>query len=139
MRKLLVLACLFVIACHKPEPSAPPPTPSAQERRAERAAAVPEAIQRHWTFLNQIRQDDAVSGSISRTLVNDQNQLGVVLYSSVTPDKVPDLMREVLRQMGAKFPGEDTTLGVYMTASPPRKIGVAHLEGKTAETSYTPL
>ncbi len=139
MKKLLLVACFFVIGCHKPEPAEPPPTPSVQQKRAERAVAVPESTQRHWTFLNQIRQEDAFSGSISRTLLDEQNQLGVVLYSSVKPEAVPDLMRAVLRGLAQKFPGEDATVIVYMTATPPRKIGSAHLDGKTEEPTYTAM
>lgn len=139
MKTLLVVACFFVIACHKPKPAEPPPTPSVQQKRAEQPAAVPESTQRHWTFLNRIRQEDAFSDSLQRTLLNEQKQVGIVLYSSVKPETVPDLMRQVLAQIAQKFPGEDATFVVYASGTPPRKIGVAHLDGKTEETSYTPM
>ena len=139
MRKLLLVACFFVVACHKPKPTEPPPTPSVQEKRAERAAAVAEPIQRQWTFLNQIRQEDAFSSSIHRTLLNDENQLGVVLYSSVKPETAPELMRQLMTKMAREFPGEEAAVTVYTSGTPPRKLGVAHLDGKTEEPTYTPL
>ena len=58
-----------------------------QSRARQRAAELPESMQRHWTFLNRIRQDDAFSGFIHRTMLNEENQLGVVLFSSVKPER----------------------------------------------------
>lgn len=136
---LLVVALLIVAACHRPEPVAEAPTPSAQQKRAERASKVPTATQRHWTFLNRIRQHDAFNSAIQRTLVNDQNELGVVLYSSVASDKVSDLMRKVMAEMAQEFPREDVTLAVYKAGTPPQKIGAAHLDGKTEEATYATL
>lgn len=140
MRKLFLVALLALAGCDRTKPEAQPPTPvvTAQQTMARRAAEVPDPIKRHWTFLNQIRQDDAFSGSIHRTLLNEQGQLGVVLYSSVKPEEVPAMMEQVLGQMAHKFPGEDATFIVYMTSNPPRKLGVAQLDGKTGKTTYTP-
>ncbi len=138
MRKLLVVALFFVTGCHKPEPAAESPTPSVQQQRAERAAEVPESTQRHWNFLNRLRQEDAYSGAIHRTMLNEQNQLGVVLYSNVALETVPDLIRKVMTEMAQEFPQEDVDLVVYKVAVPPQKIGTAHVDGKTGEATYTP-
>ncbi len=139
MRTLLLVALLFLPACHRSKEAAEPATPSVQQQRAERAAEVPESMQRHWTFLNRIRQDDAYNSAIHRTMLNDQNQLSVVLYSRVALDTVPDLMRKVMTEMGQEFPQEDVDLVVYKVAVPPQKIGTAHVDGKTGEVSYTPM
>jgi hypothetical protein len=141
MRILFVVALLSLAACKRSQPEAPAQSPLmiAQQTRAKQTAQLPESTQRHWAFLNRIRQDDTLNSSISRTLVNDENQLGVVLFSSVTPGTVPALMHTVLTQMAQKFPGEDVVLVVYASATPLRKIGVAHLDGKTEAITYTPL
>ena len=39
-------------------------------------------------------------------------------------------MDKVMREMGQEFPHEDVTLAVYTVATPPRKIGTAHLDGR---------
>ena len=102
MRMLLVAAILSLAACHRSTPTAESPTPSTQEQRAERAADLSESTQRHWTFLNRIRQDDA--------LLNEENQLGVVLFSSVKPEQVSAVMDKVMSEMAREFPHEDVTL-----------------------------
>jgi hypothetical protein len=135
---LLGAALLSVVACHKPKPATEPATPSEQQKRAARVAEAPESARRHWTYLNRIRQADSLSSSIDRTLLNDQGEVGVILYSSVTPDKIPGLMRQVMTEMAQEFPKEDLTLNVYLPPSPPRKIGIAHLDGQTGEVTYTP-
>ena len=98
---------------------------------------MPEATRRHLMFLNQIRQDDALSSSIHRTTLTDEKQIGVVLYSTVKPEAVPGFMRWTLTEMAHEFPGEDVSILVFMTATPPQKIGEARLDGKTGEISYT--
>ncbi len=135
---LVGLSLALLAACGRSERSAESPTPSVQQQRAESAAAVPESTQRHWTFLNRLRQEDAYSGVIHRTQLTEQNQLGLVLYSSVALETVPDLMRKVMTAMAQEFPHEDVTLAVYQTATPPKRIGTAHLDGQTGEATYTP-
>ena len=91
-----------------------------------------------WTYLNRIRQSDTLSTSIVRTLLDDQNRLGIVLFSSVTPENVPALMRQVMTEMVKEFPRTDLTLDVYQSATPPKKLGTAKLNGQTGEVTYTP-
>jgi len=137
MRILLVVALSVLAACHKPEPVVESPTPSVEQKRAERAAEVPESMQRHWTFLNRIRQDDAFSSFIHRTTLNQENQIGVVLFSSVKPEQVSAVMNKVMTEMGQKFPHEDVNVAVYQVATPPKRIGTAHLDGQTEKVTYT--
>ena len=140
MRTLLLLvALLFLPACHRSKEAAAPATPSLQPEGAERAAEVPELMQRQWTFLNRIRQDEAYSEMIARTMLNDEHEISIVLYPRVALATVPDLMRKVMTAMGQEFPHEDATVAVYQIAKPPKKIGTARLNGKTGEGSYTPL
>jgi len=134
---VLAVSLALLAACHRSKPAAESPTPSVQQQRAESAAAVPESTQRYWTFLNRLRQKDAYSDVIHRTQLNEQNQLGVVLYSSVALETVPDLMCKVMTEMAHEFPNEELTLTVYQVATPPRKIGVAHVDGQTSEATYT--
>lgn len=105
--------------------------------RAKRAAAASESTRQHWAYLDRIRQRDPFSSSIERTLLTEQNEAGLVLSSSVSADKVPAVMRQVMEEMAQKFPQQDVTLTVFASAKPPRKIGTAHLNGQTGETTYT--
>jgi hypothetical protein len=134
---LLPLALLFLPACHKPEPTAEAPTPSEQQKRAARTKEVSESTQRQWTYLNRIRQADTFD-AIDRTMVNEQNQLGVVLSPNLTPDKVPALMEKVMQEMARGFPGEDMTLSAYTPSRPPRKLGTVHLDGQSGKATYAP-
>jgi hypothetical protein len=138
MRTLLLIALFFLPACHREREAAKSATPSVQQQRAERSAEVPDSMQQHWTFLNRIRQDEAYSDMIARTMLSDQNEISVVLYPGVALEKVPDLMRKVMTEMGQEFPHEDLTVAVYEIATPPKRLGTAHVDGKTGEGSYTP-
>ncbi len=136
MRPFLLIGLLFVAACHRSQPTAEPTTPSTQQKRAERAAAVPPARQQQWTYLNRLRQGEAFNSAIARTMVNEKNRLGLVLFSRVQPDEVPELMRKIMAEMAQEFPHQEITLGVYEEAVPPREIGEAQLNGETGETEY---
>ena len=138
MRILLLAALSILAACHKPEPVVESPTPAVEQKRAERVADVPESMQRHRTFLNRIRQDDAFYNVIDRTMLNEENQISIVLFSSVTPEQVAAVMDKVMAEMGQEFPHDDVTVAVYQAATPPKRIGTAHLDGLTNKATYTP-
>ncbi|MGB8341540.1 MAG: hypothetical protein WCE51_08120 [Chthoniobacterales bacterium] len=135
---LLVAGLISLSACHRSKPAAESPTPSEQQVRAERAAQAPDETQRQWNYLNRIRQSDTLSTSIVRTLLDDQNHLGIVVFSSVTQENVPALMRQVMTEMAKEFPRADMTLDVFQSATPPKKLGTAKLNGQTGEVIYTP-
>jgi hypothetical protein len=134
---LFLLGSLGWSGCSRTEDATEPATPTEQPKQADGAAAVPDTIQRHWTFLNRLRQNDPFD-VIDRTMVDDQNQLGVELDSSVTADKVPDLMKKVMARMAEEFPREDVTLSAYGPGHPLHKFGTVHLDGKTGQAIYTP-
>ena len=104
----------------------------------EPATPVPTEIQKRWTYLNRLRQGDAFSGSIARTMLNDRNQLGVVLYTRVTPAQIPPLLQEILTEMGKEFPQQSMTLVAYKEGKPPAEMGSAQLDGATSSVTYTP-
>lgn len=135
---LLAPSLTFLAACGKPEPMEEAPTPSVQQIRMERAAKVPAEVQKRWTYLNRLRQDDAFSDSIARTMVNDRNQLGVVLYARVTPEQIPSLLQDILADMAQEFPQQSMTLVAYKEGKPPLEMGTAQLEGATAAVTYLP-
>ena len=134
---LLLFVSLGIMGCSRNEPVTEPATPNEQQKRAERAAEMPEATQVRWTFLNRLRQQEPFD-TIDRTLVDGQSQLGVVLDPGVTPDKATALMKQVMTEMAREFPREDITLIVYESSTPLRKLGTARLDGKTGEVIYTP-
>ncbi|HEY1582798.1 MAG TPA: hypothetical protein VGF73_06850 [Chthoniobacterales bacterium] len=138
LRFLFLASLAFFAACHKSEPVAAAATPSIQQQRMEQAAEVPPATQKVWTYLNRLRQEDAFSPAIARTLVNDQNQLGLVLYSKVTPAQIPELIHKLMTEMAQEFPHRDLTLVIYGESSPLHQVGTAHLDGQTGAASYTP-
>jgi len=135
---IFATSVLLVAACHRPKPATGTATPTAQEQQAAREAVAPESTQRHLTYLNRVRQTDAFNIVIASTLLDDKGQLGFVLYSRVTPDKVPGLVRQLMAEMAKQFPQEDLILSVYGAGKPPRKIGTARVDGKTEESTYTP-
>jgi hypothetical protein len=89
-------------------------------------------------FLNQIRSADPEFRTIERAVINEQNELGLVLDRSVAMDDIPKLMRSLLKQMAAQFPGEDLTIVAYAPSNPPMKIGTGRLDARSREMTYTP-
>ena len=131
-----LLGGLFCLAaCDAPAPTAAPPV---EENRAAQSAQASELTQRQMAFLNRIRQADPEKVTIDRALLNKQNELGLVLDRSVAMDKIPALMRSVMTEMAQEFPGQDLTVIAYAPSSPPRKIGIAHLDARTRNMTYTP-
>ncbi len=94
--------------------------------------------QKQLSFLNRLREADPQQRTIDRALLNDQNELGLILDRSVEMDKIPELMRTMLGQMAKSFPGEDITVLAYTPSNPPQKIGVARLNSRTRDMTYTP-
>ena len=89
-------------------------------------------------FINRIRSADPQAQTIDRAMLNERNELGLVLDRSVEMDKVSGLMRAMLTQMAAEFPGEDLTVLAYAPSNPPRKIGTGRLNSRTRDMTYTP-
>ena len=106
--------------------------------RAKREAAASEPTRQQLAYLDRIRQRDPFNASIERTLLTERSEPGVVLSKSVTADKVPALLNDVMKEIAHKFPQQDVTLIVFASGTPPRQIGTAHLNGQTGETTYTP-
>jgi hypothetical protein len=121
---------------------APPATTSAPPKETNppltAKASQGDLRQRQADFLNRIRAADPQQTTIDRALLNEQNELGLILDRRVEMDKVPDLMRAMLKQMAGEFPGEDLTILAYAPSSPPAKIGTAHLNARTRDMTYTP-
>ena len=70
-------------------------------------------------------------------MLNEENQIGVVLFSSVKPEQVSAVMTKVMTEMGQEFPHQDVTVAVYQVATPPKRIGTAHLDGQAEKATYT--
>ena len=130
----------------------PPPTvrqnqplpPTVQVQRDERSVnggignAGASQKQRQAEFLNRLRQADPQFKTIDRAVINGENELGLILDHSVSMDSIPALMRTMLAQMAKEFPGQDLTVIAYAPATPPLRIGTAHLDIRTHEMSYSP-
>ena len=129
-----LIASFCFVGCPKPQPVAEPTPSPAQQAQATRAAEKPNSTQAQWTMLNRIRQDESLF--ISRTLLDQQDQLSLVFDSSVTPDKVPDLMHRVMTEMAQAFPKEDIAVAAYGPGTPLRALGSAHLDGKTGAITF---
>jgi len=128
---------LFVGACSpRSEPAVSPP--QAQQSPASQPITGPEFKQRQIAFLNRIRDADPQQRVIDRAMLNEQNELGIILDGNVGMDRIPDLMRMMLTEMAREFPGQDLTVLAYTPSNPPRKIGTAHLDGRTREMNYVP-
>jgi hypothetical protein len=132
--------CLLVIGCSPPQGTAPegevgygsqPPRPAAQaESRAEGGKL---------RFLNRLREADPQYQTIERAVMNEQNELGLILSRNVPLQNIPRMMRPLLKEMAAEFPGEDLTIIAYAPSDPPMKIGTARLDASTREMTYTPV
>ena len=93
---------------------------------------------RQVEFLNRIRQSDPQYGTIEKAVLNENNELGLILSRSVQLDSIPRLMRTMLTQMAAEFPGQDLTVIAYAPTQPPTRIGTGHLDARTRAMTYTP-
>jgi hypothetical protein len=89
-------------------------------------------------FLHRLREADPQFQTIERAVINEQNELGIVLSRTVEMDDVPRLMRSMLKQMAAEFPGEDITVVAYAPSNPPMKIGTGRLDARSREMTYVP-
>ena len=89
-------------------------------------------------FLNRLRAADPEQRTIQRAVMNETNELGLILNRDVPIDKIPDLMRSMLTQMAAEFPGQNLVALAYAPTEPPRKIGTARLNAETRDMTYTP-
>jgi hypothetical protein len=93
--------------------------------------------ERQAAFLQRIRSSDPQSQTIDRALFNERNELGVILNRSVEMDAIPKLMRSLLTQMAREFPGQDLTILAYAPTEPPRRLGVARLDARTGQMTFT--
>ena len=123
-----------------------PPTaqsePKSDSQNQTPAAAVRDAGSgksnlRQVIILNRLAKQDPAHLSIDKATITDQNEVGVNLSKDVAMDKVPDLMRSIVDKLGQEFPEEDLTIAAY-ASDPPHRVGKAHRDAKTKETSYTP-
>lgn len=124
-------------SCDQPV-SSPPLTQENPQPHSE-AVAGQSLKKRQADFLNRIRAADPGHRTIKRAMLNERNELGLILDRSVEMDRVPELMRRILTQMGREFPGQDLTILAYTPSNPPHKIGSAHLNAQTREMTYTPV
>jgi hypothetical protein len=99
--------------------------------------AVANPRERQAAFLQRIRSSDPQFQTIDRALFNERNELGVVLNRSVEMDAIPQLMRSLLTQMAREFPGQDLTVLAYAPTEPPRRLGVARLDARSRQMTFT--
>jgi hypothetical protein len=109
--------------------------PPAQARSAEAAR---DLRQRQIAFLHRIRQADPRYETIEKAILNEQNELGVILNRHVEMEAVRPLMRTLLTQMAKEFPRQNLTVIAYAPSEPPMKIGIARLNARTRQMTYTP-
>jgi hypothetical protein len=113
----------------------PPSDPLSRDGAVRSTAANPR--ERQAAFLQRIRSSDPQFQTIDRALFNERNELGVVLNRSVEMDSIPQLMRSLLTQMAREFPGQDLTVLAYAPTDPPQRLGVARLDARTRQMTYT--
>ncbi|MGI8889826.1 MAG: hypothetical protein ACR2G0_03455 [Chthoniobacterales bacterium] len=137
---LICAASLLSASCQKtPTPPAEPTRSNEPAKEFASIPAVPPMIQKQWTYLNRLRQTDDYSNLVSRTLLASDGQLGVVFYSRVTGSALPAELRKIAAEVAKRFPKQNVTLAGYAGTVPPRRAGVVHVDGATAETVYTPV
>jgi hypothetical protein len=148
------VAALVVAGCSQQQGTAPASEQGgaqSHERRSsvatpERSARLPDSQagteqsqeQAKLSFLKRIRDADPQYNTIERALMNERNELGIILSRNVSMDDIPTLMRSLLKQMAAEFPGENLTVIAYAPTEPPMAIGTGRLDASTREMTYTP-
>jgi len=131
------MGCLLLLAsCDTRQSISSTNAPPVEQNRAAQPDARQDFKQQQLAFLNRIREADPQQRTIERAMLNEQNELGLILDGNVGMDRIPDLMRMMLTEMAREFPGQDLTVLAYTPSNPPRKIGTAHLDGRTREMNY---
>ena len=131
------MGCLWLIAsCDTRQSTSSTNAPSVEQNRVAQPDARQDFKQRQLAFLNRIREADPQQRTIERAMLNEQNELGIILDGNVGMDRIPSLMRMMLTEMAREFPEQDLTVLAYAPSNPPRKIGTAHLDGRTREMRY---
>ena len=118
-----------------PDPMTRGSDPQSRNGAVSSTAASPR--ERQAAFLQRIRSSDPQFQTIDRALFNERNELGVVLNRGVQMDSIPQLMRSLLTQMAGEFPGQDLTVLAYAPTEPPRRLGVARLDARTGQMTFT--
>ena len=113
-------------------------TPSGPKEQAARTAAAPEDLRRKWIFLNRIRQDDAFNDWLNRTMLTDDNQLGIVVSSPLTAKELSSRVEQLLKRLAAPSPGETLILKAYAPGKPLRLLGTGTRHGENGAFSWTP-
>jgi hypothetical protein len=134
-------------AVEEPRGATAPPVDYQTGRGASQTRGTPDPIarndavanprERQAAFLQRIRSSDPQFQTIDRALFNERNELGVVLNRSVEMDAIPQLMRSLLTQMAREFPGQDLTVLAYAPTEPPRRLGVARLDARSRQMTFT--
>jgi hypothetical protein len=138
-RTSVTMGCLWLLAsCDVRQSVSSSNAPTAEQNRVAQPDARQDFKQKQLEFLNRIREADPQQRTIDRAMLNEQNELGLILDGNVGMDRIPDLMRMMLTEMAREFPGQDLTVLAYAPSNPPRKIGTAHLDGRTREMRYVP-
>jgi hypothetical protein len=133
----VTMGCLWLlVSCDARQSISSSNSPSPEQNRVAQPDARQDFKQKQLAFLNRIREADPQQRTIERAMLNEQNELGIILDGNVAMDRIPDLMRMMLTEMAREFPGQDLTVLAYTPSNPPRKIGTAHLDGRTREMSY---
>src|SRR5215204_2107908 len=120
----------------QPQGATPPPL-QRQSGRAQSGRAPISERERQAAFLNRIRESDPQFSVIERALFNERNELGLILDRRVEIDAIPPLMKSLLTQMAREFPGRDLTVVAYAPSDPPRRLGIARLNARTRQMTYT--
>ena len=135
----VTMGCLWLlVSCDARQSISSSNSPSPEQNRVAQPDARQDFKQKQLAFLNRIREADPQQRTIDRAMLNEQNELGLILDGNVGMDRIADLMRTMLTEMAREFPGQDLTVLAYTPSNPPRKIGTAHLDGRTREMSYVP-
>jgi hypothetical protein len=111
--------------------------PGSYEVQSGRASDRGTSREHQAALLNRIRQSDPRSEVIERALFNERNELGIILSRNVRMDDIPAINEPLLTQMAQEFPGRDLMIVVYAPTAPPARLGVARLDARTREMTYT--
>src|SRR4030095_15057197 len=138
-RTSVIIGCVWLLAsCDTRQSVSSTNAPPVEQNRVAQPDARSDFKQRQLAFLNRIREADPQQRPIERAMLNEQHELGILLDGNVGRDRLPDLMRMMRTERARECPDQDLTVLAYTPSTPPRKIGTAHLDGRTREMNYVP-
>lgn len=131
MSARILVSCwtFFVVAAAASAQIVQSPPPAAETALAPRQG-------RAAFFLSKIRLADPGYQLVLMACLKER-ELNLLLSRQVSDEEIPLLVKGLLGQLSREFPGEDLSVVAFKPTVPLREAGVARLNSRTGEITYT--